>query len=69
MYGLWSTMLYGSETWTISKVKQRRIEAFELQCYRRMLKVNWMDMVTNEEILERVGEKRTLWNIIMKRRN
>jgi hypothetical protein len=45
-------MLYGSETWTITKAEQGRIEAFEMWCYRRMLKISWMDMVTNEEVLE-----------------
>lgn len=37
--------------------------------YRRMLKTSWMDMVTNEEVFERMAEKRTLWNVIKKRRN
>jgi hypothetical protein len=62
-------MLYGSETWTIAKAEQEIIEAFEMWCYRRILKISWMDMVTNEEVLERMAEKRTLWNVVKKRRN
>jgi len=59
---VWSIMLYGSKTWTISKEEQRRIEAFEIWCYRRMLKISLTDMVTNKEVLERVSERKTLWN-------
>jgi len=61
-------MLHGNETWTIAKEEQRRIKAFEIWCYRRMLKISWTDMVTNEEVLE-MSERRTLWNSIKKRRN
>jgi len=65
---VWSIMLYDSETWTIAKEEQKRIEAFEMWCYRRMLKISWTDMVTNKEALERRAERRTLWNSIKKRR-
>ena len=37
---VWSTLLYGAETWTITKVMKTRIEAFELWDYRRMLKIS-----------------------------
>jgi hypothetical protein len=37
---VWSIMLYGSETWTIAKTERRRIEAFEMWCFRRMLKIS-----------------------------
>jgi len=60
---------YCSETWTVAKEEQRRIEAFEMLCYRRMLKMSWTDMVTNEEVLERMSKRRTLWNSIKNRRN
>lgn len=54
-------MLYGSGTWTIAKEEQRRTETFETPCYRRMLKIGWTDMVTNEEILEmNAGEKNSM---------
>ena len=57
---VWSVALYGSETWTINSVDKKRIEAFEMWCYRRMLKIRWVDRVTNEEVLNRVGEKTVL---------
>ncbi|KAL4084163.1 hypothetical protein QTP88_027996 [Uroleucon formosanum] len=59
---VWSIMLYGSETWTIAKAERRRIEAFEIWCFRRMLKISWTDMVSNEEVLERMSVRRTLWS-------
>lgn len=66
---VWSVALYGSETWTINSVDKKRIEAFEMWCYRRMLKIKWVDRVTNEEVLNRIGEKRSLWNTLTKRRD
>jgi len=66
---VWSIMPYGSETWTIAKEEQRRIEAFEMWCYRRMFKISWTGMVTNKEVLERMAERKTVWNSIKKRRN
>lgn len=66
---VWSIMLYGNETWTIAKTERRRIEAFEMWCFRRMLKISWTDMVSNEEVLERMPVRRTLWSSIKRRRN
>ena len=53
-------MLYGSETWTLRKEDIRRLEAVEMWIWRRMERVSWMDKITNEEILNKVGEKRQL---------
>ncbi|XP_049787711.1 uncharacterized protein LOC126191016 [Schistocerca cancellata] len=47
---VWSVAMYGSETWTITSLDKKRIEAFEMWCYRRMLKIRWVDHVTNEEL-------------------
>jgi len=58
-----------TETWTISNEEQRRIEAFEMWCYRRILKTSWTDMVTNDEVLERMSERRTLWSSVKKMGN
>ena len=64
---VWSIALYGCETWTITMEERRRLEAFELWCYRRMLRISWMDRVTNEEVLERVSEGKLLWKNIVRR--
>ena len=66
---VWSVALYGSETCMISSSERRRIEAFEMWCYRRMLKVRWVDRITNEEILNRIGERRTIWHNLTRRRD
>ena len=45
-----------------------RLEAFEMWCYRRMRNIKWMDRITNEEVLGRIRERRTLWKSLKKRR-
>lgn len=45
---------YGCETWTLKKVDRRRIDAFELWCWRRQLRIPWTARITNEEILDRI---------------
>jgi hypothetical protein len=64
---VWSVVLYGSETWTIRQEDERRLEAFEMWTWRRMEKVKWQDMVTNEEVLRRVNEERSPVATIRKR--
>lgn len=61
-------MLYDSEMQTVVKEEQRRIKDFEMSCYRRMLKISEMDMVTNKEVLERMSGRKTLWSSIRKRK-
>jgi len=62
-------LIYGCETWSITMEEQRRLEAFEMWCYRRMLRISWMDRVTNVEVLERLSDAKLLWNNIVRRRN
>ena len=40
-------VLYGAETWTMRKHERRKIEAFDLWCWRRVLRVSWMERKTN----------------------
>lgn len=65
---IWSIALYGCETWTVGGPEKKRIEAFEMWCYRRMMKIRWSDKVRNEDVLERVGEERSIWKTIVRRR-
>ena len=44
---VWSTALYGYESWILGPTDRNRLESFEMWCYRRMLKIRWVDMVTN----------------------
>ena len=55
---IFSILNYGCEGWTWSKVTQRNIEAFEMWCYRRMLRLSWKDKVSNMMVLQRVGTER-----------
>ncbi|VVC45245.1 Hypothetical protein CINCED_3A002873 [Cinara cedri] len=49
--------------------EQRRLEPFEMWGYRRMLKISWIDKITNKEVLERMLEGKLLWKSIVKRRS
>jgi len=64
---IWSTMLYGCETWTISKVMERRLEAAEMWFIRRMLRIPWTAKMKNEEVLSRAGTERRMIETIKKR--
>jgi hypothetical protein len=56
---IWSTALYGAETWTLRKVDQKYLESFEMCCWRRMEKIIWCDCVRNG-VLQRVTEDRNI---------
>ena len=47
-------VLYGAETWTMRKHERRKIDAFELWCWRRVLRVSWMERKTNIWIIENI---------------
>ena len=64
---IWSTLLYGAETWTLNKTLKSKIEAAEMWFYRRMLKISWVDRISNEEVLRRVNMPRTMLKVIRKR--
>ena len=64
---VWSTLMYGCESWTFSSETQRNIAAAEMWFYRRMLRISYMDRVNNEEVLRRVGMERELLHIIEQR--
>ena len=64
----WSIIRYGSETWAVTKTIRDRIKAFEMWCYRRILKVPYTAHVTNSAILKRVSlEHAILLTTIRKR--
>jgi hypothetical protein len=65
---VWRTALYGSETWTLSKLERNYLETFGMWCWRRIEKIKWPEEVTNE-VLERIGENRTLLNNILRRKD
>ena len=64
---VWSTLLYGSETWTVSREMERRLDAVEMWCWRRMLRVSWTARRTNVDILETIGSRRELVAVLRRR--
>jgi coenzyme F420-reducing hydrogenase alpha subunit len=63
-----SIALYGAETWTLPAVDRKHLESFEMWCWRRMEKVNWIDHVRKEEVLLRDKEQRNILHEISKRK-
>ena len=48
-------VMYGCENWTVKKAENRRIDAFELWCWRRLLRVPWTSRGSNQSILEEIS--------------
>ena len=57
---IWSTLLYGCETWTISGDMIKKLEALETWFYRRMLRISWKENVTNVEVYRRMNTSTSL---------
>src|SRR6218665_1348603 len=62
-----SVTLYGAEMWTMRKEAFKRIEPFEMWIWRRMERISWTEHRTNEEVLKKTEEKRSLMDIIRTR--
>ena len=52
---IYPVVIYGCEIWTIKKAKRRRIDAFELWCWRRLLRVPWTTRRSNQSILKEIS--------------
>jgi len=59
---------YGSEAWTLNKDLEGNIGAFEMQCYRRSMRISYTEHVTNDEVLQRVGQGRVLMGQVKSRK-
>jgi hypothetical protein len=59
--------LYGSGVWTITAAEQKRLKPMEMWYYRRMMKIYWIERITNEEVIRRVAEKRNIINVLRRR--
>ena len=57
---VFSVVMYGCESWTIKKAEHRRIEAFELRCWRRLLRVPWTARRSNQSILKEISPEEGL---------
>jgi len=65
---IWSIALYGAETGKLRAVDQKKLQSFEMWCWRRMQKISWTDHVRNEEVLLRVNEQRNMLREISKQK-
>ena len=59
-------VMYGCESWTIKKADCRRIDAFELLCWRRLLRVPWTARRSNQSILKEISPAYSLEGLILK---
>ena len=59
-------VLYGRESWTIKKTEHRRIDAFELWCWRRPLRVPWTVRRSNQSILKEISPEYSLEGLMLK---
>ena len=58
--------MYGCESWTIKKAEHQRIDAFELWCWRRVLRVPWIARRTNLSILKEISPEHSLEGLMLK---
>ena len=59
-------VMYGCESWTVKKAEHRRIDAFELWCWRRLLRVPWTARRSNQSILKEINPGISLEGIMLK---
>ena len=59
-------VMYGCESWTIKKAERRRIDAFELCCWRRLLRVPWTVRRSNHSILKEISPECSLEGLLLK---
>ena len=59
-------VMYGCESWTVKKVECQRTDAFELWCWRRILRVPWTARRSNQSILKEISLEYTLEGLILK---
>ena len=65
---VFSSAMYGCETWVLTKDSQKRVLAFERKCYRKILRIGWTQRIHNEEVYRRVEMKENLMQKIIHRK-
>ena len=63
---VFSVVMYGCESWTVKKGERRRIDAFELSCWRRLLRVPWTARRSNQSILKEISPGCSLEGLMLK---
>ena len=59
-------IMYGCESWTIEKAEPRRIDVFELWCWRKLLRVPWTSRRSNQSILKKISPEYSLEGLMLK---
>ena len=59
-------VVYGCESWTVKKAEQRRIDAFELWYWRRLLRVLWIAQRSNQSILKKINPEYSLEELMLR---
>ena len=59
-------VMYGCESWTVKKAECQRIDAFEVWCWRRLLRVPWIARRSNQSILEKISPEYSLEGLMFK---
>uniref|UniRef100_A0A8D8VL77 Craniofacial development protein 2 n=2 Tax=Cacopsylla melanoneura TaxID=428564 RepID=A0A8D8VL77_9HEMI len=65
---IFSILLYGVESWTLTKATAKRLEAFEMWTYRRILKISWMDKVSNVRVLQKLDKEKEIMLTVKSRK-
>ena len=63
---VFSVVMYGCYSWTVKKAEHRRIDAFELWCWRRLLRVPWTSGISNQSILKEINPGLSLEGLMLK---
>ena len=63
---VYPVVMYGCESWTVKKAERRRIAAFELWCWRRLLRVPWTARRSNQSILKEISPRISLEGMMLK---
>ena len=59
-------VMYGCESWTVKKAERQKIDAFELWCWRRLLRVPWTERKSNQSILKEISPEYSLEGLMWK---
>ena len=59
-------VMYGCENWTVKKAERHRIDAFELWCWRRLLRVPWTARISNQSVLKKIDPEYSLEGLMLK---
>ena len=63
---IFPAVMYGCENWTVKKAESRRIDAFDLWCWRRLLRVPWTARRSNQSILKEISPEYLLEGLMLK---